>query len=171
MLTIDGARALLTVPLGRRAAEELVLGSSSTGCASDLERATAVAWSMHFRWGLGERLQVVPHDPGTTHSIPIEEELRAAAAKAAYILRSRRAAFDQLKEALLARGTLEGHEVVEMLAGAPSANGAEPSAAVHGEALRPREIRSSARSQAGGFPAPDRRDALRRLFPSRGSEG
>ena len=124
VMTLDGARALLAVLLGGRAAEETVFGSSSAGSALDLEKATAVAWSMHFRWGLGEQLQVLPQNPGSSYCALIEEELRAAAAKAADILRSRREALDRLTEALLARSTLAGQEVVEILEGAPAAKGA-----------------------------------------------
>lgn len=124
VMTADCARALLAAMLGGKVAEEAVFGSSSAGSALDLEKATATAWSLHYRWGLGEQLQVLPQSSGSSYSALVEKELRAAARKATDIVESRRDALDRLTEELLARSTLAGHEVVEVLAGAPAVRGA-----------------------------------------------
>lgn len=48
--------------LGGRVAEEQVLGDSSTGASSDLQRATAIARSMVTKYGMSERLGTIVFD-------------------------------------------------------------------------------------------------------------
>lgn len=48
--------------LGGRVAEEQVLGDSSTGASSDLQRATSIARSMVTKYGMSERLGTVVFD-------------------------------------------------------------------------------------------------------------
>ncbi len=55
-LTEEYLRGQLTVLLAGRAAEKLLLGSSSSGADDDIRRATEIARSMVARWGMNEEL-------------------------------------------------------------------------------------------------------------------
>ena len=46
----------ITILLGGRAAEELVLGHQTTGAGNDIERATEIAHKMVCEWGMSEKL-------------------------------------------------------------------------------------------------------------------
>ncbi len=46
----------ITILMGGRAAEELVLGEITTGAGNDIERATSIARKMVCEWGMSERL-------------------------------------------------------------------------------------------------------------------
>ncbi|MPM23694.1 ATP-dependent zinc metalloprotease FtsH [bioreactor metagenome] len=54
----------IAVCLGGRVAEQLVLGDSSTGAYSDLQKATAIARAMVTKYGMSERLGTVVFDSG-----------------------------------------------------------------------------------------------------------
>ncbi|MCI2106456.1 MAG: ATP-dependent zinc metalloprotease FtsH [Intestinimonas sp.] len=54
----------ITVCLGGRVAEQLVLGDVSTGASNDLERASAIARSMVTKYGMSEKLGTVVYDTG-----------------------------------------------------------------------------------------------------------
>jgi cell division protease FtsH len=47
--------------LGGRAAEEVALGSITTGAEHDLQRVTAIAHQMLTRWGMSERLGTISY--------------------------------------------------------------------------------------------------------------
>jgi len=118
------------------AAEELVLGSASTGAEQDLERATDLAREIAGRYGLSERLgraRLLAHDVdaylgGTTALAPMaartheafDEEiasLLAAGERAARaVLDVHRDALDGLTQRLLDDETLEGAALAELLA-------------------------------------------------------
>ena len=53
VLSKDELEDWLKVTLGGRAAEQVVFGRITNGAANDLERATSVARSMVFEWGMG----------------------------------------------------------------------------------------------------------------------
>ncbi len=55
--TVDALRARLRVMLGGRAAEEVVVGTISTGAADDLQNAGRLARQMVARWGMGENFR------------------------------------------------------------------------------------------------------------------
>lgn len=54
----------VTVLLGGRVAEQLVLGDISTGAGNDLQRASSIARNMVMRYGMSERLGSVVFDSG-----------------------------------------------------------------------------------------------------------
>lgn len=54
----------IAVCLGGRVAEQMVLGDSSTGAYSDLQKATAIARAMVTKYGMSERLGTVVFDSG-----------------------------------------------------------------------------------------------------------
>jgi len=60
--------AQMAMPLGGRAAEELVFNEVTTGAANDIERITATAKSMIMRFGMSEKLG--PRVLGRNHDMP-----------------------------------------------------------------------------------------------------
>jgi len=132
----------LTVSLGGRAAERLVLGEISTGASNDLARATQVATRMVREFGMSERLGPVgfseesPQYLGTQQltSRPyaeatqrvIDEEvarlLHDANDRAVTILDAHRAALDRVVALLLAHETIDGRSVMKAVGS--SADGA-----------------------------------------------
>ena len=52
----------ITVCLGGRVAEQLILGDSSTGASNDLQTATSIARSMVTRYGMSDKLGTVAFD-------------------------------------------------------------------------------------------------------------
>ncbi len=54
----------ITVCLGGRVAEQIVLGDISTGASNDLERASATARDMVTKYGMSDRLGTVVYDNG-----------------------------------------------------------------------------------------------------------
>jgi cell division protease FtsH len=53
--------AQLVTALGGRAAEEVALGSITTGAENDLQRVTSIARQMVTRWGMSERLGTISY--------------------------------------------------------------------------------------------------------------
>jgi cell division protease FtsH len=131
-------RARIVGMLGGRAAEEIVYGTKTTGAENDIEQATSLARSMVTRWGMSERLGLVqlapkenPYlnrlDAGLMGQGPnvseetartIDAEVRRiideSHVEALRLLREHRGALDALAQALLARETLDEHEILEV---------------------------------------------------------
>jgi cell division protease FtsH len=57
----DYLEAQLVTALGGRAAEEVALGSITTGAENDLQRVSAIARQMVTRWGMSERLGTISY--------------------------------------------------------------------------------------------------------------
>ncbi len=57
----------ITILLGGRAAEEIVLNHSTTGAGNDIERATAIARKMVCEWGMSERLGPLNYGKNEEH--------------------------------------------------------------------------------------------------------
>ncbi len=131
----DYLRARIVGMLGGRAAEEVVYGTKTTGAESDIEQATALARNMVTRWGMSERLgmvQLAPRDnpylgaagalAGKPFSDDTAREIDAEVhriidgchAQAKRLLVEHRGALDRLVQALLARETLDEHEILEV---------------------------------------------------------
>jgi cell division protease FtsH len=128
----------ITVILGGRAAEELVLKEISTGAHDDLGRATAMLREMVTRLGMSRNLglptltrQVGSPLLGTTQeerlcsedtAREIDEEVRERLNElydaAKRLLEKQRGALEATAEALLARETLSGEEVAQLALGA-----------------------------------------------------
>jgi len=129
----------LTVLMGGRAAEEVVLGEASTGAQDDLQMATALARQMVCRFGLSERLGLatcarpaegvylrgnegaLQRDCSEETAREIDEEVKRlldeAHGRAKRILVERRAVLDAVAEALLERETLNREEFERVVAG------------------------------------------------------
>lgn len=129
----------MTVLLGGRAAERLVLGDLSTGAANDLARATDIARSMVTRFGMGREVGPVSLDPrgaspfgmpgrevmgGGDHGnvladrvdVEIRELVEQAEARATTLLGERREALERIATVLLEREHLDGDELRALLA-------------------------------------------------------
>jgi cell division protease FtsH len=130
----------LTVRLGGRAAEMIVLGEPSTGASNDLAGATDVATRMVREWGFSTEVGPIGYGPeGATRDNPFagrpyaEETQRAidqavagllrdAEATATKLLRDHRDALDRVIDLLLERETIDGSEL-DIITGAPKHGG------------------------------------------------
>ena len=122
--------------LGGRIAEEIIYGADrvTTGAGSDLQKAAELARDMVMNQGMGKKLrdQVFHVDEGMmldrmvhermysdeTAKV-IDDEVEAliteAATRAREVIKANRAPLDALKDALLAKETVEAEEVIELL--------------------------------------------------------
>jgi cell division protease FtsH len=129
-------RARIVGMLGGRAAEEVVYGTRTTGAENDIEQATALAQRMVTRWGMSERLGLVQLAPRENPYLggagvyggakPFSEETAEAIDaevrriigeshdEARRLLIAHRKQLDALAEALVARETLNEHEILEV---------------------------------------------------------
>lgn len=132
----------MTVLLGGRAAESLVLGDISTGAADDLAKATGIARSMVLAYGMVPELGQVSYENETpnllgTHSEEwlrrtyseqtaasidkaVRELVDAAFVRARAILAAERGALEQAATALLKEETLSGEQLQALLKMAPA---------------------------------------------------
>jgi cell division protease FtsH len=131
----------ITILMGGRVAEELVLGHMSTGAGNDLERATDLARKMVCEWGMSEKLgpltfgkkeemiflgkEIAKHQDYSEHTAQeIDQEVRRfvieAYERAKELVKSRIGALHALAAALLEREVLEGSEIDVIITGAPA---------------------------------------------------
>jgi cell division protease FtsH len=126
----------LAVFFGGRAAEELALGSMTTGAGNDIERATELARKMMCEWGMSEKLgpmtfgkkeeeiflgrdftQKVDYSEHT--AVQIDAEVRRvlleAYERAKLYLRRNLEALHKMAETLLERESIDGGEIDEIL--------------------------------------------------------
>jgi len=126
----------LAIFFGGRAAEELVLGSITTGAGNDIERATDLARKMVCEWGMSEKLGPMTFgkkeeeiflgrdftqrvDYSETTAVQIDAEVRRilmdAYERAKLLLRRNLEALHRVAEALLERESLDGSEIDDIL--------------------------------------------------------
>ena len=131
----------ITILMGGRVAEELVLGHMSTGAGNDLERATDLARKMVCEWGMSEKLgpltfgkreemiflgkEIAQHqDYSEQTAQEIDQEVRRfvieAYERAKELAKSRIGALHALAASLLEREVLEGPEIDVIITGAPA---------------------------------------------------
>ncbi len=129
----------LSVMLGGRAAELLVFGTPSTGASNDLERATDLARRMVTEFGMTEALGPVRYaapmganylsaqltlrpelSPDTTTLIDRETRrlVESAQEQALNLLRTHRAALDEVARRLREQETIGGEEIRQIVAAA-----------------------------------------------------
>ncbi len=122
----------ITVTLGGRAAEMMVFGEVSTGTASDLKGATAIARQMVCQWGMSERMGPVAVNQGEMHPFlgreltqerdysehtariiddEVRNVIRYMEERAADVLQRNRIALERLAEELLEHETLSRDEI------------------------------------------------------------
>jgi cell division protease FtsH len=136
ILTKDELMARIHVLMGGYAAEQLVLGSVSSGAENDLREATRLASRMVANFGMSARLGAVYYEHEAEHpflgqrvaldgatsaatAAAIEDEARKLLAQgleeATAILTARRAQLDRLCAALLAHESLDRQELDALL--------------------------------------------------------
>jgi cell division protease FtsH len=128
----------VTILLAGRIAEEMFLGSTTTGAANDLERVTDLARKMVCEWGMSEALgpltfgkkeeqiflgrEIAQHqDYSESTAIKIDEEVKRIVLegyeKAKRILSENKEALVRLAEALLEYETLDFDEIKKVMKG------------------------------------------------------
>lgn len=125
---------LITMMLGGRAAEEIVIHDVSTGASNDIQRATSIARSMVTEWGMsdkvgniflgGEKEVFLGKDYATQHTYSekigdlIDSEIKKIIddcyARAIEVLKSKRDILDNMVKVLYEKETIYTNEV-EML--------------------------------------------------------
>jgi len=139
----------ITILLGGRAAEEIVLEQQTTGAGDDLEKATEMARKMVCEWGMSERLGPLTFGKKEEHiflgrefarhqdysdetAILIDTEIKRivteCAAKARGILEENLENLHALARALLERESLDGEEIARILRARPKLQEAPASA-------------------------------------------
>ncbi len=130
----------ITILLGGRAAEEMVLHQQTTGAGDDLEKATEMARKMVCEWGMSERLGPLTFGKREEHiflgrefarqqdyseetAVLIDAEVKRivsdCAARARQILEAKIAKLHRLAQALLEHESLDGEEIARILAASP----------------------------------------------------
>src|SRR5438046_2821110 len=127
----------LTILFGGRAAEELVLGHTTTGAGNDIEKATDLARKMVCEWGMSELgplsfgkkeeqiflgREIAQHrDYSEETAIRIDEQVKglvqAGYDTAAKIIGEYTEALVKIAESLLVREILDGSEVMRIING------------------------------------------------------
>ncbi|MBI4608642.1 MAG: ATP-dependent metallopeptidase FtsH/Yme1/Tma family protein [Candidatus Rokubacteria bacterium] len=131
----------ITILLGGRAAEEIVLQQQTTGAGDDLEKATEMARKMVCEWGMSEKLGPLTFGKKEEHiflgrefarhqdysdetAILIDNEVKRivteCAAKARQIVAENLEKLHALARALLERESLDGEEIARILHTRPS---------------------------------------------------
>ncbi|OFV88223.1 MAG: cell division protein FtsH [Acidobacteria bacterium RBG_16_68_9] len=140
----------LVILFGGRAAEELVLGHTTTGAGNDLEKATELAHRMVCEWGMSDKLGPMTfgkkeeqiflgrdftqiQDYSERTAIEIDQEVRRiiqeSYQRAKSVLSEDIALLHRLAEVLLEREVLDGAEIEEIVRSYRQGNGAAPLAA------------------------------------------
>ena len=131
--------ANITILLAGRAAEEIFLGSTTTGASNDMERTTSLARKMVCEWGMSDLgpltfgkneeqiflgREISRHkDYSEKTAIKIDDEVRSIVSisnqKSREILKGQREALVRLAEALLEYETLDSSEIEAVIKGEP----------------------------------------------------
>ena len=122
--------------MGGRAAEELVLNTSTSGAENDLKQATHLARKMILDWGMSEKFKQIAYggqreqvflgeeitqrrDYSETTAHEVDEETRKilseAYQRAQDILTEHRDGLDRLVDVLLKEEVVNGNRVLEIL--------------------------------------------------------
>jgi cell division protease FtsH len=130
----------ITILLGGRAAEEMVLQQQTTGAGDDLEKATEMARKMVCEWGMSEKLGPLTFGKREEHiflgrevarqqdyseetAVLIDAEVKQiildSAARARSILEEQIAKLHRLAKALLEHESLDAEEIARVLAVEP----------------------------------------------------
>jgi len=155
-------RDQICILLGGRIAEEITLGSITTGAGNDLERATDLARKMVCEWGMSDSMgpltfgkkeeqiflgrEIAQHqDYSEDTALKIDHEVKRfvteAYNQAQDILSEHKARLVEMADALLARETLDAAQVRRIIAGEPldDPTPVSPAPQVTAPAPRPKE--------------------------------
>ena len=137
----------LAIIMGGRAAEQIFLGSCTTGASNDLERSTDLARKMVCEWGMSKEMgpltfgkkeeqiflgrEIAQHqDYSEETAVKIDQEVKKLIldgyAKAEEILKANREPLLRLAEALLEYETLDREEIDAVVKGEPMKPREEP---------------------------------------------
>ncbi|KAJ2358535.1 hypothetical protein GGF43_000742 [Coemansia sp. RSA 2618] len=123
--------AEIDVCMGGRAAEELVYGLEhvTSGCTSDLQRATKVSTAMVTQFGMDDKVGLVSYNDEQREQLSaegkrtIEERVRAlndeSNSRVMDLLRNHREELDRLAKALVEYETLDKNEIERAVKGLP----------------------------------------------------
>ena len=146
----------LCVLLGGRVAEELALGTISTGAGNDIERATEIARKMVAEWGMSDRIgpiavklkehfgeppELVSEEMKKLVDEEVKRILKEAYERTRSLISSNMEKLQNLAKALLERETLTGEEIDLAMEGKlpPAEEGSSPTAG-EGERLKSFEL-------------------------------
>lgn len=139
--------SLIAFIMGGRAAEQIFLGSCTTGASNDLERSTERARKMVCEWGMSEEMgpltygkkeeqiflgrEIAQHqDYSEATAVKIDQEVRklvlAGYSRAEEILKANREPLVRVAEALLEYETLDLEQVDAVIKGEPMKAHEEP---------------------------------------------
>jgi cell division protease FtsH len=119
---------IMKIVLAGRAAEQVVFGRVTNGAASDLERATQIARSMVFEYGMSD---VVSSRTLRADNYALSEETKrlrdqeqarltdGAYAESVRLIQKHRPALDRIAQALLEKETLNREEIEALFAEVP----------------------------------------------------
>jgi cell division protease FtsH len=137
----------ITILLGGRTAEELVLQQQTTGAGDDLEKATEMARKMVCEWGMSDRLGPLTFGKNEEHiflgrevarakdyseetALAIDGEIKRivvdCATRAKQILESNMEKLHALARALLERESLDSEEIARILRAQPFTEATAP---------------------------------------------
>jgi cell division protease FtsH len=141
-------RDQICILLGGRIAEEITLGSITTGAGNDLERATDLARKMVCEWGMSDSMgpltfgkkeeqiflgrEIAQHqDYSEDTALKIDHEVKRIVTesyvRAQEILSQFKSRLTEMADALLARETLDAEQVRRIVAGEPLGEPVPPS--------------------------------------------
>jgi cell division protease FtsH len=164
----------IAILLGGRIAEEITIGSITTGAGNDLERATDLARRMVCEWGMSNAMgpltfgkkeeqiflgrEIAQHqDYSEDTALKIDHEVKRFVtenySKAQAILTEHRQRLLDLAEALLQRETLDAEQVKRLSAGLPLD---EPTATAGSPTAPPRESKAAKERPAPAIVPPPR---------------
>ncbi|HEX2441005.1 MAG TPA: ATP-dependent zinc metalloprotease FtsH [Methylomirabilota bacterium] len=130
----------ITILLGGRSAEEIVLNQQTTGAGDDLEKATEMARKMVCEWGMSDKMGPLTFGKGEEHiflgrevsrpkdysedtAVLIDSEIKRivteCASRAKALLETNLEKLHVLARALLERETLDGEEINRLLIARP----------------------------------------------------
>jgi cell division protease FtsH len=119
---------MMTMLLGGRAAEELVIGSITNGAADDLSRVTQIAHSMVNEWAMGTgitSMRVAANETSEALRRMIDDEVRELADEAmrsaVELLAAHRPQLDELAKKLLSDESLDREDIDRVMSGVPRA--------------------------------------------------
>jgi cell division protease FtsH len=162
----------IAILLGGRIAEEITIGSITTGAGNDLERATDLARRMVCEWGMSNAMgpltfgkkeeqiflgrEIAQHqDYSEDTALRIDQEVKRFVtdnyARAQAILTEHRQRILDMADALLARETLDAEQVRRLAAGLPLD---EPTVVEGPPSVAPREPKPAKERPAPGIVPP-----------------
>ena len=129
--------ALIEIAMGGLVAEEVFFGETSSGVAGDLQSATNAACQMVGAFGMGDSLiSLAAVDAPTAGNVvakvlssdrerrQVEDMLEQARGRVRKMVEEHRHVVEALRDALLERDELVGHEILDVITGAVGSSGA-----------------------------------------------